>query len=119
MGASWTALRKEAGTPGLVGPGPLRKRLETSWEAAVMTNKPDEIGRFLADEFLFVGAGGLLQTGTQTPAPRAHTVLTDTDFLLLAGVPSRCLALTSQIAATDVTLPQVDRENRYTLTILA
>ena len=60
--ASWIALRKDATTPPLSDPNQLITQLETSWAAAVMTNNPDEIGRFLADGFLFVGAGGILQT---------------------------------------------------------
>jgi hypothetical protein len=63
--ASWIALRKDADTPAQTDPNQLLTQLETSWAAAVMTNNPDEIGRFLADGFLFVGAGGILQTRDQ------------------------------------------------------
>ncbi len=63
--ASFIAVRKDADTPAPADPNPLLTRLETSWAAAVMTNNPDEIGRFLAAGFLFVGAGGILQTREQ------------------------------------------------------
>ncbi len=63
--ASWIALRKDADTPAPTDPSQLLTQLETAWAAAVMTNNPDEIGRFLADGFLFVGAGGILQTREQ------------------------------------------------------
>src|SRR5262249_54157860 len=39
--------------------------LETAWAAAVGTNDPDRVAKFLAAEFLFVGAGGVLQNRTQ------------------------------------------------------
>jgi hypothetical protein len=63
--ASWIALRKDADTPSPADPNQVLPQLETAWAAAVMTNNPDEIGRFLADGFLFVGAGGVLQTRAQ------------------------------------------------------
>jgi hypothetical protein len=63
--ASFIAVREDADTPAPVDPGPLLTRLETAWAAAVMTNRPDDIARFLGDGFLFVGAGGILQTREQ------------------------------------------------------
>jgi ketosteroid isomerase-like protein len=42
----------------------LRKR-EADWAAAVETNDPKQIGLFFTDDFLFVGAGGILQDRTQ------------------------------------------------------
>jgi hypothetical protein len=36
-------------------------KLEVDWAAAVETNDPDRIASFFADDFLFVGAGGILQ----------------------------------------------------------
>ena len=63
--ASWIALRKDADTPAQNDPNQVLTQLETAWAAAVMTNNPDEIGRFLANGFLFVGAGGILQTRAQ------------------------------------------------------
>jgi len=42
----------------------LRKR-EADWAAAVETNDPKLIGQFFTEDFLFVGAGGILQTRMQ------------------------------------------------------
>jgi hypothetical protein len=63
--ASWIAIRKDADTPTQRDPNQVLTQLETAWAAAVMTNNPDEIGRFLANGFFFVGAGGILQTRAQ------------------------------------------------------
>ena len=63
--ASWIAVREDADTPGQADPNQQLTRLETAWAAAATTNNPEEIGRFLADGFLFVGAGGILQTREQ------------------------------------------------------
>jgi uncharacterized protein len=41
------------------------EKLEDDWAAAVETNDPDRIGRFFTDDFLFVGAGGILQDRRQ------------------------------------------------------
>ena len=41
------------------------EKLEDDWAAAVETNDPDRIGRFFTDDFLFVGAGGILQDRQQ------------------------------------------------------
>jgi hypothetical protein len=41
------------------------KLLEAKWAAAVETNDPTQIGRFFTGEFLFVGAGGVLQDRAQ------------------------------------------------------
>ncbi|MES2791044.1 MAG: tyrosinase family protein [Planctomycetota bacterium] len=41
------------------------KELETKWATTVATNDPDQIGRFFTDDFLFVGAGGVLQDRQQ------------------------------------------------------
>src|SRR5204863_8175009 len=37
------------------------KELETQWATTVATNDPKQIGKFFTEEFLFVGAGGVLQ----------------------------------------------------------
>jgi hypothetical protein len=79
--ASWIAIRKGANTPAQTDPNQLLPQLETAWTAAVMTNNPDEIGRFLADGFLFVGAGGILQTREQ------HL-----DDFLISELPPPCSA---------------------------
>jgi Domain of unknown function (DUF4440) len=63
--ASWIALRQDAAPPPPKDPVETLRGLETSWAAAVGTGDPDRIGRFLADDFLFVGAGGALQDRTQ------------------------------------------------------
>ena len=60
--ASWIALRKDAETPPPIDPNEQLPKLESGWAAAAMTNNPDEIGRYLAKDFLFVGAGGILQS---------------------------------------------------------
>jgi ketosteroid isomerase-like protein len=39
--------------------------IEKAWAAAVETNDPNKIGRFFTDDFLFVGAGGVLQNRTE------------------------------------------------------
>src|SRR4051794_6971233 len=39
--------------------------LEERWAQAVVTNNADSIGAFLSSDFLFVGAGGVLQTREQ------------------------------------------------------
>lgn len=39
--------------------------LETQWAATVATNDPDQIGKFFTDDFVFVGAGGILQNRKQ------------------------------------------------------
>ena len=41
------------------------EKLESEWAAAVETNDPKRIGAFFADDFLFVGAGGILQDRMQ------------------------------------------------------
>lgn len=41
------------------------EELETKWAQTVATNDPDQIGKFFTDDFLFVGAGGVLQNRTQ------------------------------------------------------
>jgi ketosteroid isomerase-like protein len=41
------------------------EKLEADWGVAVESNNPDRIGRFVTDDFLFVGAGGVLQTREQ------------------------------------------------------
>jgi ketosteroid isomerase-like protein len=41
------------------------EKLEDDWAAAVETNDPDRIGRFFTKDFLFVGAGGVLQDRQQ------------------------------------------------------
>jgi len=41
------------------------KKLESDWAAAVETNDPKRIERFFTADFLFVGAGGILQTRKQ------------------------------------------------------
>jgi hypothetical protein len=38
------------------------RKLEADWATAVATNESKQIGRFLTANFLFVGAGGVLQT---------------------------------------------------------
>ena len=63
--ASWIALRKDADTPTQTDPNESLIKLEAAWVAAELTNNPDKIGRFLADGFLFVGAGGIHQTRAQ------------------------------------------------------
>lgn len=63
--ASWIALRQDAAPPKPKDPVETLRGLETSWAVAVGTNDPDKIGRFLAEDFLFVGAGGILQDRTQ------------------------------------------------------
>lgn len=37
------------------------EKLENDWAAAVETNDPNRIGRFFVEDFLFLGAGGILQ----------------------------------------------------------
>src|SRR5258708_431208 len=39
--------------------------LETQWAAAVASNDAARIGRFFSDDFIFVGAGGVLQNRTE------------------------------------------------------
>jgi hypothetical protein len=41
------------------------ERLEADWASAVETNDPKRIERFFADDFLFVGAKGILQDRVQ------------------------------------------------------
>jgi hypothetical protein len=41
------------------------RKLEAEWAAAVETNKPKRIERFLGKDFLFIGAGGVLQSREQ------------------------------------------------------
>jgi len=43
----------------------LLQALEAKWAATVATNDPDQIGKFFTDDFLFVGAGGVLQDRQQ------------------------------------------------------
>jgi len=43
----------------------LLKQLEADWATAVATNDANQIARFFADDFLFVGAGGILQDRKQ------------------------------------------------------
>ena len=73
--AQWIAVRQDQmdARNSLRGePAPARtaidvelRDLETRWAAAVETNNPDQIGRFFTDDFLFVGAGGVLQDRRQ------------------------------------------------------
>lgn len=65
MVASFIAVRKDAGTPAQNDPNQVLTQLETAWAVAATTNNPDQIGKFLGDGFLFVGAGGILQTRQQ------------------------------------------------------
>jgi proline iminopeptidase len=41
------------------------EKLEIEWGAAIETNDPKQIARFFADDFIFIGAKGLLQTRMQ------------------------------------------------------
>jgi uncharacterized protein (TIGR02246 family) len=41
------------------------EKLEAEWAAAVATNDPNKIGAFFTEDFLFVGAGGVLQDRKQ------------------------------------------------------
>jgi hypothetical protein len=63
--ASWIAVRQNAAPPPAQDPVETLRALETSWAAAVSTNDPNQIGRFLAPDFLFVGASGILQDRAQ------------------------------------------------------
>jgi hypothetical protein len=63
--ASWIAVHQDVAPPSPKDPVETLRQLETSWAAAVGTNNPDQIGQFLSDDFLFVGAGGVLQDRTQ------------------------------------------------------
>ena len=63
--ASFIALRKDASTPTQNDPNQILSQLETAWAVAATTNDPDQIGKFLGDGFIFVGASGLLQTRQQ------------------------------------------------------
>jgi hypothetical protein len=65
MVASFIAVRKDAGTPAQNDPNQVLTQLETAWAVAATTNQPDQIGKFLGDGFIFVGAGGILQTRQQ------------------------------------------------------
>lgn len=68
--AQWIAVKQDGGAPGgpagggRAAPAGEEKRLrevEAKWAAAVGTNDPAQIGKFFTDDFLFVGAGGVLQ----------------------------------------------------------
>jgi hypothetical protein len=63
--ASWIALHQDAPPPAPQDPVETLRGLETSWAAVVGTNDPDQIGKFLAADFLFIGAGGILQDRAQ------------------------------------------------------
>ncbi len=63
--ASWIAVRQDAKPPPPVNPETVLRDLETSWAVAVSTNDVDKIGRFFTDDFIFIGAGGILQTRMQ------------------------------------------------------
>ena len=43
------------------------RKLEADWAEAVQTNDPERIARFFADDFLFVGARGILQDRDAAP----------------------------------------------------
>jgi hypothetical protein len=60
--ASWIAVRKDQDTPPADDPNARLTQLERDWAAAVTTNKPAEIGRYLTSDFFFVGASGVLQS---------------------------------------------------------
>lgn len=60
--ASWIAVRKDDSTPAPVDPSQLIPKLETAWAAAVLSNQADEIAKFLADDFFFIGPRGALQS---------------------------------------------------------
>ena len=60
--ASWIAVRKDPDTPATNDPAAQLPQLERDWAAAVATNKPDEIGKYLTSDFFFVGASGALQS---------------------------------------------------------
>jgi hypothetical protein len=110
--ASWIAVRKDADTPAQSDPDPLLTQLETSWATAVTTNNPDEIGRFLADGFLFVGAGGVLQTKAQhlddfrTGRLKVTSVqIKDTKLILWDGaaVASTLTSVAGKLGDRDIT----------------
>ena len=63
--ASWIALHRDVEPPSAQDPVDALTKLGTSWAAAVGTNNPDQIGHFLSPDFLFVGAGGILQDRAQ------------------------------------------------------
>ena len=65
MVASFIAVRKDAGTPAQNDPNQVLTQLETAWAVAATTNDPEQIGKFLGDGFIFVGAAGILQTRQQ------------------------------------------------------
>ncbi|HYH67749.1 MAG TPA: Rid family hydrolase, partial [Urbifossiella sp.] len=67
--AQWIAVRQDATPPAprerltapAAGADALLRKLQVEWAAAVGSNDPDRIGRFFGNDFLFVGAGGVLQ----------------------------------------------------------
>ena len=63
--ASWIALHQDANPSPPKDPVEALGGLETAWAAAVGTNDPTKIARFLAPDFLFIGAGGILQNRAQ------------------------------------------------------
>ena len=72
--AQWIAVQQDVTTrpdapnvPALRADDPKQRlqKLETGWAAAVETNDPDKIARFLGDAFVFVGPRGILQDRKQ------------------------------------------------------
>ncbi|HEV3298206.1 MAG TPA: DUF4440 domain-containing protein [Planctomycetaceae bacterium] len=73
--AQWIAVKQDAANTGSAPANASRlnassvetqlRDLETKWAAAVSTNDPAQIGVFFTDDFLFVGANGLLQNRQQ------------------------------------------------------
>ncbi len=85
--ASFIAVRKDAGTPAQNDPNQVLTQLETAWAVAATTNNPEQIGKFLGDGFIFVGAAGILQTRQQ------HLDAFKTGKLKVASVQIKALQL--------------------------
>jgi FtsP/CotA-like multicopper oxidase with cupredoxin domain/peroxiredoxin len=74
--AQWIAVRQDANVPASTNRDGISRLdiarveqqlcdLESKWALAVGTDDADKIGAFLANDFLFVGAGGILQSRQQ------------------------------------------------------